>query len=251
MEPHSEGDRARKLDKIKKCLALAQSSNPNEAETALRQARKLMQALGLTMDDVRASVVGEVFQRTGKGALRRAPTWVIRLGNLVAEAFECMVLSRRSPEGNGVVFVGVEPAPELAGYAFDVMLRQLTAARKRYLDQLSCAARSVARKQGSLFIDGWLYAVHKKIADFAGMDEETSISVNAYMHKHYPDIPEMKPSRESKAKFSAAEIAAIQAGLAEGAKSTINRAAAMGPSAPRLTQSGPSKAGAEEQLSLL
>ena len=27
------------LDKIKKCLALAQSDNPNEAATALRQAR--------------------------------------------------------------------------------------------------------------------------------------------------------------------------------------------------------------------
>ena len=35
--------RERALEKIKKCLALAESPNPNEAESALRQARKLME----------------------------------------------------------------------------------------------------------------------------------------------------------------------------------------------------------------
>lgn len=38
----AEIDKARELEKIKKCLALSQSSNAHEAESELRQARKLM-----------------------------------------------------------------------------------------------------------------------------------------------------------------------------------------------------------------
>ena len=43
------------LDKIKKCLALASSANEHEAAAALRQAQKLMQAHGLTDQDVAAA----------------------------------------------------------------------------------------------------------------------------------------------------------------------------------------------------
>ena len=37
-------DHAKIMDRIKKCLALSASSNEHEAEAALRQARKLMEA---------------------------------------------------------------------------------------------------------------------------------------------------------------------------------------------------------------
>lgn len=40
------------LAKIKKCLALASSSNPNEAATALRQARALMEKHGVTSESI-------------------------------------------------------------------------------------------------------------------------------------------------------------------------------------------------------
>ncbi|PIA66345.1 hypothetical protein CDR19_15110, partial [Ectopseudomonas toyotomiensis] len=36
-------DRKKALDKVKKCLALANSSNPNEAAAAMRQARAMME----------------------------------------------------------------------------------------------------------------------------------------------------------------------------------------------------------------
>ena len=46
-------DRDKILDKIKKCLALSASSNEHEAEAALRQARKMMEANGITDLDIR------------------------------------------------------------------------------------------------------------------------------------------------------------------------------------------------------
>lgn len=41
-------ERNKVLDKIRKCLALSTSSNEHEAAAALRQARKLMDAHGIT-----------------------------------------------------------------------------------------------------------------------------------------------------------------------------------------------------------
>ena len=40
------------LEKIKKCLRLAKSSNPHEAAAAMRQAQKLMEKYNLTERDV-------------------------------------------------------------------------------------------------------------------------------------------------------------------------------------------------------
>jgi len=48
------------IRKIKRCLALSQSSNENEAATAMRQAQSLMYEYRLTEMDVRLSEVGEV-----------------------------------------------------------------------------------------------------------------------------------------------------------------------------------------------
>jgi len=48
------------LGKIKKCLALATSSEPHEAAAAMRQAQKLMELHGIGQIDVKRSDIGEV-----------------------------------------------------------------------------------------------------------------------------------------------------------------------------------------------
>lgn len=244
-------DRERRLAKIKKCLALSGSSNPNEAETALRQARKLMEELGLTMDDVEASCVSEVFHRTGNGEKRQAPTWVGMLANLVAESFSCTTLLKRGAGGNGALFIGVDPAPELASYAFEVMYRQLTASRKKFLadNPLRRRARITRREQGALFIDGWLYAVSQTIRDFAGMDEETARSVNAYLAQRYPEIPPARPVREKKRKLNTlAELMAIHEGFAAGNKARLRKAAGVGAKAVLLPSADQSQQMAQSSL---
>ncbi len=253
MATHSERDRERLLAKIKKCLALAGSSNPTEAETALRQARKLMEALGLTMDEVEASKVSEIFRRTGNGEMRQAPTWVGMLSNLVGSAFSCTTLMRRGPGGNGVVFVGVDPAPELASYTFDVMFRQLTASRKKFLADNPVphrrGMRNTRRKEGALFIEGWLHSVSQMIQDFAGMDEETARAVNAYMAQGYPDIRPARPARKKKLELnSMAELRAIQEGIAAGREARLHKAASVGASPLALPGSGKETTSAQSNL---
>jgi len=53
--------RARAPDRIKKCFALAKSSNPHEAEAAMRQARKIMDKFKLKIGDVHATQTEEFF----------------------------------------------------------------------------------------------------------------------------------------------------------------------------------------------
>lgn len=66
--------RERALEKIKKCLALAESTNPNEAESALRQARKLMEKYQLEMSDVDSSRADEYVHQVGKATRQSYPS---------------------------------------------------------------------------------------------------------------------------------------------------------------------------------
>lgn len=56
-----EKEKARIIDKIRKCMRLAGSSNANEAAAALRQARKMMEAAGVSESDIDDNAaIGEV-----------------------------------------------------------------------------------------------------------------------------------------------------------------------------------------------
>lgn len=83
-------DRSKILDKIKKCLALSASSNEHEAEAALRQARKLMEAHGITDLDVQAAEADE--RRAKSGAKNQPSNWETMLACKIADAFGCRVI---------------------------------------------------------------------------------------------------------------------------------------------------------------
>lgn len=68
--PDQAEKRARALEKIKKCIALSGSSNPHEAEAAMRQARKLMEKYRLEISDVHAAGAEEYAHRLGKSKSR-------------------------------------------------------------------------------------------------------------------------------------------------------------------------------------
>ncbi len=171
-------------DKIKKCLALAGSANPNEAETALRQARKLMDAHNLEMRDIQASEVNEARFNPGK----RPSAWALYLGRACAKAFDCEMITSQSYLGKELVFMGVDNAPEFSQYAYDVLSRQLMAARKEYVNTLTRCKLSTKRRRGAIFANSWVYSVHTLIANFADANEKTVVAIAAYIEKKYPSL---------------------------------------------------------------
>ncbi|GKT19761.1 DUF2786 domain-containing protein [Acidovorax sp. SUPP2522] len=182
------------LDKIRKCLALAASPEPHEAAAALRQAQKLMAQYGLTEMDVTLADVSEVRQPAQNAPMVR---WELSLAWMVAQAFGCHTFTIQRPKfGNSLqvrqqrfyVFVGVGPAPEVAGYAFEVLTRQCARDRRRYigLQSKNCkASTKVAR--GDLYAEGWLSGVQDKLYPLVGNERDIALTAQ-YMEQRHPDM---------------------------------------------------------------
>lgn len=178
-QQHDESKLERVIRKIKRCLALSKSSNENEAATAMRQAQALMREYRLTEIDVHLSDVGEVESDSSRP--KRRPTWDLHLGSIVGEAFGVRSFRRRhwcSTTRRVVereLYVGVNPAPQIAMYAYEALLAKLTIARREYVAQVrSGKQRSDYSPEtaGDHFALAWVSAVYDKIHELVPRGEE-------------------------------------------------------------------------------
>ncbi|QVM94145.1 DUF2786 domain-containing protein [Pseudomonas sp. SORT22] len=178
-QQHDESKLERVIRKIKRCLALAKSSNENEAATAMRQAQALMREYRLTEMDVHLSDVGEA--ESGVARAKRRPTWDRHLSSIVAQAFGVRPLSRQHwcrstcRMVDRALFVGVTPAPQIAMYAYEALLAMLSLARREYVSQVRSGERRSAyspETAGDHFALAWVSAVHGKIHELVPRGEE-------------------------------------------------------------------------------
>lgn len=212
-------DKERALEKIKKCLALSESSNPYEAQAALRQARKLMDKFHLDFADVDASRAQEYEFKIGSG--RRSPVaWVKMLGNTVGTSMGCVTFFRHGSLGQSIIFIGETGNAELAGYAYEVLLRQLECQRKEFIAKLIGHPKGTKRVLGSRFAEGWISAIAAKVNEFGGVSEEAERAIKAYCTRVYPDVQISKMPRR---KINLQEYKAMLAGEEEGEKVSLNK----------------------------
>lgn len=206
----------RALEKIKKCLALSESDNSNEAEAALRQARKLMEKYRLEMTDIESSRAQEFELRVGKST-RQSAQWVRLLGTVVARAMGCICFFRHGALGQSLIFIGGEGSGELAAYAYAVLSRQLVHSRKKYLSELPDYGKAYKRKMGTLYGEGWIRGIALKVEQFGGMDERIERAVKAYCEKKYPDVgdTEFKRRRVSEHEYRASLMDEADGGRVE------------------------------------
>lgn len=192
-------DRETALAKIKKCLALAKSSNANEAATALRQAQKLMEQFDLNELDVSLADVKEAEQPAVSNAI---PQWEANLSKIVAEAFGCEVFLKTgrkltyigsTKKTKDYTFVGVGPAAEVAAYAFRVLSRQCARDRQLHVAEQSKRLKPSTRTaRGDAFALAWVYAVERLIERFANSERNTNL-LDAHMSKYYPGMGSVTP----------------------------------------------------------
>ncbi len=148
--------REQAIQKVLKCLRLAASSNPNEAATALRHARKLMEEFGLTEADAHAATFAEGTSKTRcRGVM--LPNSLCCLVETIADGFGCMPLVQKRPGATVVLFFGRPADATIAAYAFEVMRRQLDADRIKHTARIRKRANKAAR--GEHFALGWVVAV--------------------------------------------------------------------------------------------
>ena len=182
------------LKKIKKCLALGRSANEHEAGAALRQAQKLMEQFGLQEQDVSLTDVHEVKVKARSTAANR---WETALVRLVARAFACEFYSLLTEDyndfGNYVrshywVFVGLDAAPTIAGYAGDVLLRQCAMARRDHIAKQPRNCKSTTKTaRGDLFASGWVAGAAEKVTALS-QPEGNKALVLEHMKRNHAEL---------------------------------------------------------------
>ncbi len=186
------------LKKIKKCLALGRSANEHEAAAALRQAQKLMEQFDLRERDISLADVSEV---KVKACSTAANAWELSLVGMVADAFGCEQFGhlegRYNSAGNFVrtrhwVFVGIDAAPTVAGYACEVLLRQCARARLAHIAKQPKNCKPITKTaRGDAFALGWVAAVRDKVSAFARPAADEALLL-AYIEREHG---ELKPGK--------------------------------------------------------
>lgn len=218
-------DHGKILDKIKKCLALSSSSNPHEAEVALRQARKLMEAHSISTQDVRAAEAEE--RQTRAGAKTQPARWETALAMKVGDSFGCHVIffgGLHWNEKGQWCFVGCGADPEVAHYIFAVLFRQARRAREAHIQaRLKRCRPAIKTRRADLFSEGWVHSVTGVIAAFRGTDRQRS-AIDAYLAMHYPDLGTLKSrDRNDDRRLRDHECHDYAAGCESGRSTHLNR----------------------------
>ncbi|WP_416401908.1 DUF2786 domain-containing protein [Alicycliphilus denitrificans] len=179
------------LKKIKKCLALSRSANEHEAGAALRQAQKLMEQFGLREQDVSLADVREV---KVKACSTAANAWELSLVHLVARAFGCETFGQLRGDyntaGNFVrsrhwVFVGIDTAPTVAGYACEVLLRQCARARLAHIAKQPRNCKPITKTtRGDAFATGWVAGASEMVEAFAAPAGDKALLLSYIEREH-------------------------------------------------------------------
>ena len=216
------------LNKIQKLLNLSKSSNPNEAASALRMARTLMQKHNVSMSDVELSTIDECsVSLKGMFSDRKI---IGMLSTIIMKCFNIKCLCRIS--GNRIVkitFVGEKTSIELATYAFTYLSRQMLNVKKEYTltakydlkmqyrvgdSSLIPTFQYKVQKTVRAYMIGWLEKIRIKVQDFANDDDKMKLIEN-YLNKKYNNLKETKTRRS---KFNNFEYNALTKGYNDADK---------------------------------
>lgn len=217
------------MDKIRKLLALSESSNEHEAAAAMRQARKLMDKHQLS------SVDSEVFAAgctTIASKSVRHPKWESDLASMVGDAFGCSSYLGY----HRVRFVGPHGMTEVAGYTFNVLLRQLRRAKDAALDEYRWLTASEKRQLGRSFAEAWVHAVWSKVDEFAApLTEHQRAAHSEYLKKAEGSI--ITPGKQKKSAISDDPVAMAGArmGYAQGGEVQLHYGVGAAEGPARLT----------------
>lgn len=207
------------LDKIKKCLALSKSANEHEAAQALKQAQALMEKYEVNAVDIALSQVSE--QKAERKMAFKLADWQWSVANMIADIFGCQSYQR----GKTMMFYGIGNRAEISAYAFDVVYRQISADRRKFLK--TCRARKPAHRTyiADQFCNGWIMGAWGIVKKFEMSDEEKAI-MDGYAKKEYPYMTEAR-TRDAKSSIlqgSTMEYEALAQGMESGKQVQLHHA---------------------------
>ena len=122
------------IEKIRKLLALANSSNEHEAALAAAHAQRLLSEHNLAMADVEAKQQRpQSAEKVETTVAKTLPKWVRNLSAGVCSAFDCQAIHH--PAQGKMTFIGVGADVQVASYTFsylDRTVRKLCSSYMKY-----------------------------------------------------------------------------------------------------------------------
>ncbi|WP_418648853.1 DUF2786 domain-containing protein [Thauera butanivorans] len=207
------------LDKIRKCMALAQSGSEHEAATALRQAQRLMELHKISQAEMLAAGVHE--SKSKACAVARPAAWESDLATHIAAAFGCKLIFSSSSWGWGEaqwVFIGLPPANEIAAYSLEVLLRQALKARREFIGSTLKRTKKKANKtrRADLFSAGWVHTACAQVGALTPPEGATE-AIQAYIQLKHPSLGELSTTdRNAGRNWSDKDQDAYHAGRSAG-----------------------------------
>jgi len=109
------------IEKIKKLLALANSSNEHEAALAASHAQRLLSEHNLAMADIESTVKPDKADKVDTTVSKTLPKWLRHLSAGVSTAFDCRAV--HYPSSGKMTFIGVGADVQIAAYTFTYLER--------------------------------------------------------------------------------------------------------------------------------
>lgn len=149
------------IEKIKKLLALANSSNEHEAALAAGHAQRLLSEHNLAMADIEASHRPDKADKVETSVSKSLPKWMRHLSAGVSTAFDCQAVHH--PATGKMTFIGVGADVQIAAYTFTYLDRTV---RKLCGDYMKRHARStIANRDRELMRQSYYLGAVSTITD--------------------------------------------------------------------------------------
>lgn len=130
--------RERVIEKVRKLLALSNSSNEHEAALAAAHAQRLLAEHNLAMSEleVQEEGAGEVVIEVA----RTVPKWLSSLFATVANGFDCFPIVTTTQSASRLRFIGVGEDPAVAACTLQFLMQELRRLATVYLRGFEAAA---------------------------------------------------------------------------------------------------------------
>lgn len=121
------------IDKIKKLLALANSSNEHEAALAASHAQRLLSEHNLAIADIEGANKPDKADKIETSVAKTLPKWLRHLSGGVSYAFDCQAIHH--PTTGKMTFIGISADVQVAAYTFIYLDRTLRTLCSSYMKQ--------------------------------------------------------------------------------------------------------------------
>ena len=213
-------DKAKYLDKIKKLMNLARkNTNPHEAALALERAQKLMREHRLTETDVALTEISEASSASAPSDAVKIPVYMSHLIGMIRRAFGVQSYLSWRKTKRSVVFYGPDERPQIAAYAFDVLTRQMVAARREFsVGQRNSIKRATKIGRADAFCEAWVNGAYLVIKEFAVTPTEKGL-MEVYFQKISKGFTSVTPRDAKKVR---GDDGARGAGFRAGTNARLN-----------------------------